>query len=259
MNRNMFKETVKYAAAMLYRPFIGSGRRVVLCYHSLRADAAANFRRQMQHAVTQCRIVKPSEILTAKPHNKTIIAVTFDDAFESFYEHAVPVLKDMGIDAGVFVPTGYIGQPCGWPMPQGHPDRMEKVIGREKLTELQESGIEIFSHTMTHPELTALSNEQLSKELVDSKKALEEILGNPVTVISYPHGGHDRRVIEAAGASGYKLGFTIRPECVSNTSCPLAIGRFVVSPYEPLSRFRLKACGAYAAENVLRKMKHRLI
>lgn len=254
----MFKERIKFVAASIYRPFIGSGRRVVLCYHSLKADAVMNFTEQMKYLAAHCEIVKPSEILSAGPQDKPVVAVTFDDAFVSFYENAVPVLKTFNIPAGVFVPTGYIGRPCGWKMPVGHSDREETVADSGQLTAMEKDGIEVFSHTMTHPSLTALSSAKLKEELAGSKAALEQILGHSVGAISYPHGRYNENVINAAQESGYRLGFTIEPQCVDELTNPYAIGRFVVSPKEPLSRFKLKACGAYAAENILRNLKRRM-
>ena len=101
------KETIKYITALACLPFIGSRRKVVLCYHSLKAEAVVNFRRQMEYLVGRFEVVKPSEILSAEPRNKTMVAVTFDDAFTSFYENAVPVLKEFDISVGIFVPTGF--------------------------------------------------------------------------------------------------------------------------------------------------------
>lgn len=212
----------------------------------------------MEYLVSHCQVVKPSEILAEKYVGKKIVAVTFDDAFISFYDNAVGVLTEIGVPAGVFVPTGFIGQQCNWQMPQGHPDKNEKVIDRQQILELENHGIEVFSHTVTHPNLTGLSDDELRRELADSKVGLEEILGHSVNTISYPHGIHDRRVIDFAISSGYQLGFTIEPRWIDESENNLAIGRFVVSPKERLSAFKLKASGAYAAENISRNLKRRI-
>ena len=143
-------------------------------------------------------------------------------------------------------------------MPQGHPDRQETVVDCSRLIELEKDGFEVFSHTVTHPKLTTLSEENLKKELIESKAALEKILAHSVNTISYPHGAHDKKVTNAAKESGYELGFTIEPQCVSEATNPFGIGRFVVSPNEKLSTFKLKACGAYVAESILRNLKRRI-
>jgi peptidoglycan/xylan/chitin deacetylase (PgdA/CDA1 family) len=254
----MLKEQIKFAAALAYKPFVGSGRKVVLCYHSLRSEAVVNFSEQMTYLANHCETVKPSEIISAKPQGRTVVAVTFDDAFVSFDENAAAVLKELNVPAGVFVPAGYIGKPCGWQMPDGHPDTHERVVACDRLREWELNGIEVFSHTMSHPDLTAIPAERLKKELVDSKSVLEQILGHSVDVISYPHGRYDESVIAAAKESGYRLGFSIEPRCADALTNPYAIGRFVVSPSESLAKFKLKACGAYAAETVLRNLKQRM-
>lgn len=254
----MLKEQIKFAAALAFKPFVGSGRKVVLCYHSLRSETVMNFREQMAYLSTHCKVVKPSEILSVKSHDRTVAAVTFDDAFVSFDENAVAVLREFAIPAGVFVPTGYIGKPCGWQMPEGHPDTHERIVAGDRLGEWERNGIEIFSHTVSHPNLTVIPAEKLKKELVDSKAVLEQILGHSVDAISYPHGRHNESVIAAAKESGYRLGFSIEPRCVDAATNPYAIGRFVVSPDESLAKFKLKASGAYSAEAVLRNLKQRM-
>jgi len=254
----MLKAWIKYITALAYLPFCGKGRRVVLCYHSLKSDFTAGFRKQMEYIVCHCQVVKPSEILTVESDGRTIVAVTFDDAYVSFYENAVSVLTELNMPAGVFVPTGFIGRQCNWQMPEGHPDKNEKVIDRQQILGLEKHGIEVFSHTVSHPNLTKLSDEELKRELIDSRIELEDVLGHPVDIISYPHGIYDRRVIDFAAAGGYRLGFTIEPRWVNDLENKLTLGRLVVSPKESLSIFKLKAAGAYAAENVLRNLKRRI-
>ena len=67
--------------------------------------------------------------------------------------------------------------------------------------------IEIGSHTASHAHLTQLSDGELSRELGESKSAIEENLGRPCTTLAYPYGEHDARVRDATRAAGYTAAF----------------------------------------------------
>src|SRR5712691_11916957 len=58
----------------------------------------------------------------------------------------------------------------------------------EQVRQLRASGMEIGAHTVTHPILTQLNSERADSEIRDSKRRLEAITGNPVTLFAYPNG-----------------------------------------------------------------------
>ena len=77
-----------------------------------------------------------------------------------------------------------------------------------QIVELHEAGIEIASHTVSHPALSQCDDETLAFELWESRRELESHLGIPVEVVAYPFGGpgeYDERVMCAAARSGYRL------------------------------------------------------
>lgn len=51
--------------------------------------------------------------------------------------------------------------------------------------------VTIGSHTVNHPQLSALAREEQEYEIKTGKKELEEILGHPVNTFSYPFGNTD--------------------------------------------------------------------
>lgn len=83
-----------------------------------------------------------------------------------------------------------------------------------QVREMAAAGIEIGSHTVTHPILSNLTDEELRFEMVESRRTIERQIGQPVEVISYPVGGRaefNERVQQAARDAGYRLGASYIP------------------------------------------------
>ena len=127
--------------------------------------------------------------------------VTFDDGYLSVYEGACPALSERNMTATIYVVAGSVGGINDWDTRAG--DSREPMMSVEQIRELSDGGFQIGSHTMTHPHLTELSDEQLRAELTDSKHILEDITGREVTTFSYPYGDCDNRVMEEVIAAGY--------------------------------------------------------
>ncbi|MFW5775067.1 MAG: polysaccharide deacetylase family protein [Chitinivibrionales bacterium] len=129
------------------------------------------------------------------------VCITFDDGFDDVYHHAFPVLQRYGMTATVFVVTGFIGKKSTWDTltPRMH-------LGREQIRALYHHGIEIGSHTVTHPDLTFLSDTAVRDELRDSRACLEDIIGAGVRSLSFPFGRWNGRVWAIARECGYTCG-----------------------------------------------------
>jgi peptidoglycan/xylan/chitin deacetylase (PgdA/CDA1 family) len=233
--------------------------RVVIYYHSIKSSDAENFRRQMAWLSTNCTVVEPSRIGTAPANGGTLVAITIDDGFTSALENAAPILKEYALPAGFFIPAGRLGQKAGWDIEEHCHDRDDCVINQHQIKQLAKGGFEIFSHTLSHPRLTTVEDQQLETELVASKRALEQIVGHEICGISYPHGDYDDRVCAYAQRAAYKTGFTIEPAAVNGATDSMRIGRFLVSPRDSLVKFRLKIRGAYQALKFLRALKKSIV
>lgn len=252
------KEAVKFACAAFYAPLMpmiqAKPRRVVLYYHSVKAEYRSMFERQMAYLAANCTVTRVSEIKTAGSNGADVVAaITFDDAFESVLENAVPILKVFRLPASIFVPTGNLGRSIGWSIPEIFDEGDEKIMSAEQIAGLAEDDFEILSHTVFHPRLTCVDKRQLRAELRQSKKELENITGKPVPAVSYPHGDFNCDVIEAAKKAGYRYGFTIEPHLADCCDDDMQIGRFAVSPADSLFKFKLKVNGAYSITDHFRR------
>ena len=129
-------------------------------------------------------------------------AITFDDGYLSVYERACPLLKERNMTATVYVVVDSLGGINEWDRRAG--DQEEKMMSAGQARELAENGFEVGSHTLTHPHLSSLDDNQLTYEIADSKHKLEDIIGREVVSFSYPYGDYDGRTLDAAMAAGYK-------------------------------------------------------
>ncbi len=118
---------------------------------------------------------------------KTVLLYS-DTTKRTFYNLAFPVLKKYGFTATIGLATDEVNTPGN--------------LDLRQLAEMEDYGIEISSHSMTHPDLTTISDGQLQMEMVGSKNLLE-VWGFDVETFIYPYGAHDERVIQAAKDAGY--------------------------------------------------------
>ncbi len=127
------------------------------------------------------------------------VMLTFDDGYEDNYTNLFPLLKKYNVPAVIFLITDRVGTP-------GH-------MTWEQIKEMKDSGLAEFgSHTRSHRRLRSLSNEEIVKELRESKQILEEKLGSPVTALCYPFGagGFDKRVRPQVFKAGYIFDFSTK-------------------------------------------------
>jgi len=257
------KDIIEFISALPYWAFLylshRKPQRIVIYYHTLKQQDVGRFERQMAYLATKCCTVKVSEIMTAPPNgSKVIVGVMFDDAFVSFRDNALSILQKYRLPAAVSVPTGNLGKPPNWALEGDCHDADEIVMNEEQLVELDKTGYEILSHTVSHPDLTRIDDVKLEDELERSKQTLERIVGRDIIAVCYPHGAHNDKVCKAAERLGYQIGFCVEPYSVDSSPNSFQIGRFKVSPTDSILKFKLKLIGAYEIVKYFRRLKRKL-
>jgi hypothetical protein len=144
----------------------------------------------------------------ATTHGKAF-HVTFDDAFANI-RGALERTVSLGVPVSVYACTGYAddGRPLNVERLTSAPDEHHRrTMTWDELRAIAAIGVEVGSHTVSHPRLTELSDTELRDELRDSKQELEDELQRRCTLLVYPFGDQDARVREAARAAGYSAAF----------------------------------------------------
>lgn len=133
------------------------------------------------------------------------VLITFDDGFASIAEHALPLVHERGWGAIVFLVADAVGTHDDWDVRLL--GRRRPMMSWEEARRWSEVGIEFGSHSLTHADLTALSERRLLMELRESRMKIEDKLGQAVRHLSYPYGRHNARVRQMAQGAGYDAAF----------------------------------------------------
>lgn len=230
-----------------------SGGAIFFSYHSVAASGPRYltvspelFERQLDHYARRGLGTGGLEDLRALAGGRRTEAnlfLTFDDGFVDNYEVAMPLLRERGFRAFVFVlpPAVDDGGSLDWPEVAGQapdPSTMRSVTW-PMLEEMKEAGFEVGSHTLSHPFLSRLGDEALRQELSDSRSRIVERLGS-CSVLAYPFGDWDPRVAAAARDCGYEFAFTQPTRCGQQHATPLSIPRVNIDYRDSGHRLDLK-------------------
>ena len=177
-------------------------------------------------------------------HPDHIVSITFDDAYCSVLEYALPPLRALGWPATVFAPTANVasGRPMTW-LGEGYAERKRPLTWAE-LSVLAAEGWEIGSHGRTHRLLSSLDDAELEDELAGSRADIADHLGS-CTSIAYPWGEVTDRVVEAARRAGYATGSGLWGRVVYDD--PLRVPRQAISAFDGQRRMALKTSRLYWA------------
>jgi peptidoglycan/xylan/chitin deacetylase (PgdA/CDA1 family) len=125
---------------------------------------------------------------TALPPKPVIIS--FDDDWRSQYTYAFPLLRKYGFTATFYIWVVVVG--------------MKNHMTWDEIRELDAAGMQIGCHTMTHPYLTRIKDdERLKRELLGAKQRIEAEIGKPVTTLAYPFGQYNEHVVAVAREAGF--------------------------------------------------------
>jgi len=237
--------TVLWLVARL-RTLLGRPRPrcVALYYHAVRADERERFAWQMEELLRLARPLAADATELPDGGDGLYAMVTFDDGFRCVAENAVPELVRRGIPAALFVPAGCLGGTPPWLIDGGHPDAGERLLDVDDLRLLPRA-IRVGSHSLDHVRLSSLHEDEIRRQLIESRARLEHITGRPVELLSAPHGDYNVRVLDLAREAGYSRVFTVSPELACLDEGRLCYGRFLTSPRDWRIEFRLKLRGAY--------------
>ncbi len=198
----------------------------------------ATLRLQLEFLLqTGYRPISLSQFLDAhlreRPLPRQAVLITFDDGYEDFLFNAWPILEGLGISSTLFLIEGFIGRWNDWERDGGV---RRRHLSRSQIEELLAAGVEIGSHSRTHPNLTQLDEAALLGEIGSSKERLEELFQVKIRAFAYP-GGHHCLQVRRMTAEYYELGFAASAPSCSAQGDPYSLPRFDPSFCKNLEQF----------------------
>jgi len=174
----------------------------ILNYHSVGGAAddytvpVAAFEEQLDWLASQgFQTVSLNDLVDSRRRHAPLpdkaIILTFDDGKADALGIVLPALRKRGMRASFFVVTSLVGR-AGY-------------LTWDGVRALADAGMEIGSHTATHPRLPDLSDERVQDELRESRLRLQAELHRPIEALAYPYNSVRARIEEAARAAGYRV------------------------------------------------------
>ena len=148
-----------------------------------------------------------SELVNLENIPKKSVVLTFDDGYEDNFTNAFPLLQKYGFKATIYIVLNRFENNWATDKDLGKSSNElnnEKMLSDEQIKLMIESGlIEIGSHTLDHVNLPKLDKEEKEKQLIESKKQLEEIFNIKCVSFAYPFGFYDKESLKMVENVGY--------------------------------------------------------
>lgn len=119
------------------------------------------------------------------------IVITLDDGYHDAFTNAYPSLEKYGFVATFFIITGLADE------------HREEYLSWSEIKTLHAAGMEIGSHTYSHPDLRGQPYDYVVWQVLGSKEAIEARIKEPVRLFAHPSGKYDQQVIEVLKATGF--------------------------------------------------------
>lgn len=182
-----------------------------------------------------------SDLQAGKPLPDHVVAISVDDAFQSFYDHAYPLLKARGWPFTIFVSTDSVD------------DKQADFMNWDELRELAAHGGSFGNHTADHGHLPFRRKgesdlawaDRIRTDIGKSESRLEVELGKDVNrepkLFAYPYGEYDEDLVKLVNGLGY-VAFGQQDGVLSEPLDPRALPRFPISEhYADIAGFALRA------------------
>jgi len=222
----------------------------ILCYHRFgngngngggkMVVSQASFAAQLDWlARNDYRVIRLSQLVGylegRQPLPRRSVVITIDDGYESVHRIALPLLRQYGFPATLFVYTDFIGA--------------GDALGWTQLQELAASGlVDVQAHSKTHRNLierTAGQSElqyrgELESEARAPRELLERRLQSPVRHYAFPYGDANEAVLDVLARNQYQLAVTVNPGGNPFFAQPLMLRRTMIFGDHDLEAFRAR-------------------
>ena len=209
--------------------------------------SVADFDRQMSYIAERDLAVSLQDVEDFIAGTKDIkgssLLITIDDGFRSTYLDALPVLEHYAIPAVAFISPGLLNDDPATARTEYQP---EPYMSWNEVRIMQDRGVAIGSHSMTHRSVARASPNRARKEIFNSRQVLQERLSGPISAFAYPFGTRADFNASTSGLirdAGYTCAFTSQHGAIPAGSDAYKLPRVKVEGGEGLLIFSRIAHG----------------
>ena len=175
------------------------------------------------------------------PHKPVII--TFDDGYRNNYTHMLPLMKQYHFKGVLFLLGDFKISYNFWDADQG--EHRDELMDLEEKKAFVAEGWEIGAHSMSHPDLTKLSAEEVWQELNESKNNLETSLQTQVISFAYPTGHVNNEVKDITQKAGFTFGVSTDTGGLHLEDDRFQIFRVNIFPHDGIRQLKKKTAWWY--------------
>lgn len=202
--------------------------------------SAEVFRQQLDHLRSrQIEVVPLGEVAermaVGQPLPEHAAALAVDDAYRTFYDVAMPLIREYRMPVTLFVNTDAVGTPG--------------YLNWQELRELVAEGVEIGNHTASHAylverragETRTAWKERVHEDIRRAQEAFKEHLGMRPTLFAYPYGEYSPEVVDVVADFGFTAAFAQQSGVIYDDHPRFTLPRFPMGgPFATLEGFRNK-------------------
>lgn len=169
-----------------------------------------------------------ADLDAGRPLPEKSVVLTFDDGYRNNLENALPILREFGFPAVIYVVVNAVGRDNFWHDPAS--ETRIPMLDWDGVRALQSAGWEIGSHTLNHARLSRLSADQVRTELIQSRTVLAEKLGAAPVSFANPYGdaADDPAVQALIREAGYRTAVSVHQGKADLSGNPYCLRRLFV-------------------------------
>ncbi len=241
--KKLLKRATKRAVGMAGGFVRHVGARI-LTYHSVGARVhdmnvtPVDFAAQIEWLAANARVISLREAADGCEG----VAITFDDGYRDNLANAAPVLRALRLPATCFICTGRMGGV----MVSGEDPAVGALMTWDEVRALAAAGIDIGAHTMTHPHLSQLGEEDQRREIAESARMIAEQLGCAPEAFAYPYGSladYNAMSVRLVREAGYRYAVSNRYGVNPPSSDRWTLRRIWIDNTDTPDIFRAKVVG----------------
>jgi peptidoglycan/xylan/chitin deacetylase (PgdA/CDA1 family) len=236
----------------------------------------SSFAEQLDWITRSFTVIPIGELATRLRQGASVsglAALTFDDGYYGVMHHAIPLMRGAGVSFALFpvVEAASQRRPFWWdlfpdltseqrdrflselkgdfkaiePFSEASRDLPTDAIGADWATLRRVAGADctIGVHTVTHRNLSMLTESEIAWELNESRERIAAELGVTPTVVAYPYGFRDPKVLKVTEAQGFEAGCTLSFNLIRQGNSTFDIPRINIPAGIPMPNFACWSSG----------------